>query len=270
MPPSSVHSLKSQGSSLQSNRSNCSRKSKGYSYRTIGRQSVVDENLFGDPNRLKEKQKNTNNINSKEEAQINVFRPGISETNCEKERIFRGTRRIKHVASDLIRELIIPEEEPNTKSIILTQDKYNELKEKAHVINDDDERTAIQKAKAAKEAEAAASLARKEEMRKHDLARTKNTKLTDLEEEARKQADVLLQKALEQRQDQEDEIRELNELIRNAKIQAIRDEQILEKQQIRKELSEEELRLDNMMELARQNAIRIQEEIDKKRKEQVG
>ncbi|KAF6780363.1 hypothetical protein AHF37_00132 [Paragonimus kellicotti] len=105
-------------------------------------------------------------------------------------------------------------------------------------------------------------------MRQHDLARHKNAKLTDLEEEARKQAEVLLQKALEQRQDQEDEIRELNELILNAKIQAIRDEQILEKQQIKKEMSEEELRLDNMMELARQDAIRIQEEIDKKRHEQ--
>ncbi|KAF8566565.1 hypothetical protein P879_06421 [Paragonimus westermani] len=119
-----------------------------------------------------------------------------------------------------------------------------------------------------KQSEAAASQSRKEQMRQHDLARHKNAKLTDLEEEARKQAEVLLQKALEQRQDQEDEIRELNELILNAKIQAIRDEQILEKQQIKKEMSEEELRLDNMMELARQDAIRIQEEIDKKRHEQ--
>lgn len=106
-------------------------------------------------------------------------------------------------------------------------------------------------------------------MRKYDLARTKNARLTDLEEEARKQAEVLLQKALEQRQDQEDEIKALNELILNAKIQAIRDEQILEKQQIKKELMEEDLRLDDMMEKARQNAIRIQEEIEKKRQEQV-
>ncbi|VDQ13843.1 unnamed protein product [Trichobilharzia regenti] len=106
-------------------------------------------------------------------------------------------------------------------------------------------------------------------MREYDLNRARNERLTDLEEETRKQAEVLLQKALEQRQDQEDEIKALNEWILNAKIQAIRDEQILEKGQIKKEMAVEELRLDNMMELARQNAIHIQEEIEKKRKEQV-
>lgn len=106
-------------------------------------------------------------------------------------------------------------------------------------------------------------------MREYDLNRVRNERLTDLEEEAKKQAESLLQKALEQRQDQEDEIKALNEWILNAKIQAIRDEQILEKSLIKKEMAEEELRLDNMMELERQNAIHIQEEIEKKRKQQV-
>nr|CAX72932.1 Coiled-coil domain-containing protein 19 [Schistosoma japonicum] len=109
---------------------------------------------------------------------------------------------------------------------------------------------------------------RKQKMREYDLKRVHNEQLTDLEEEARKQAEVLLQKAMEQRQDQEDEIKALNEWILNAKIQGIRDEQILEKRIIKKEMAEEELRLDNMMELERQNAVHIQEEIDRKRKEQ--
>ncbi|VDP94783.1 unnamed protein product, partial [Echinostoma caproni] len=150
----------------------------------------------------------------------------------------------------------------------MSKQKFEDLNQKAKIITDNDEKEEAQKSNQLKVEAAEASNIRKQEMRKYDLARTKNAKLTDLEEEARKQAEVLLQKALEQRQDQEDEIKALNELILNAKIQAIRDEQILEKQQIKRELTEEELRLDNMMEQARQNAIRIQEEIDKKRQEQ--
>ncbi len=49
---------------------------------------------------------------------------------------------------------------------------------------------------------------------------------------------------------------------------AIRDTQLLEKKQIKKEVTDEEQRLDIMMELDRLNAIQIQEAIDKKRHEE--
>lgn len=58
------------------------------------------------------------------------------------------------------------------------------------------------------------------------------------------------------------------QLILNAKCHAIRDAQILEKRQISGEMTEEEKRLDVMMEVDRQNAIKIQEEIEKRRKEE--
>lgn len=58
------------------------------------------------------------------------------------------------------------------------------------------------------------------------------------------------------------------QLILNAKCHAIRDAQILEKAHVRNEMDEEEKRLDVMMEVDRQNAIKIQEEIEKKRKEE--
>jgi len=58
------------------------------------------------------------------------------------------------------------------------------------------------------------------------------------------------------------------QLILNAKCHAIRDAQILEKGMVRKEMDSEEKRLDVMMEVDRQNAIRIQEEIERKRKEE--
>lgn len=54
------------------------------------------------------------------------------------------------------------------------------------------------------------------------------------------------------------------QLILNAKCQAIRDAQLLEKDQITHELTDEEKRLDDMMEIDRVNAIRMEEEIQRK------
>ena len=58
------------------------------------------------------------------------------------------------------------------------------------------------------------------------------------------------------------------QLILNAKCHAIRDAQVLEKQQIKKEMNEEDKRLDMMMEIERVNAIKMQEEIERRRHEQ--
>ena len=57
-------------------------------------------------------------------------------------------------------------------------------------------------------------------------------------------------------------------MILNAKCHAIRDAQILEKNQIRGEMETEERRLDLMMSADRVNAIKIEEEIERKRKEE--
>ena len=57
-------------------------------------------------------------------------------------------------------------------------------------------------------------------------------------------------------------------MILNAKCHAIRDAQILEKKVIYGEMQVEEKRLDQMMEIDRQNAIKMQEEIERKRREE--
>ena len=57
-------------------------------------------------------------------------------------------------------------------------------------------------------------------------------------------------------------------MILNAKCHAIRDTQLLEKDIIKKEQRDEEKRLDHMMEIDRKNAIAVEEEIEKKRKEE--
>ena len=53
------------------------------------------------------------------------------------------------------------------------------------------------------------------------------------------------------------------------KVHAIRDAQLVEKKQIKQEVKDEEKRLDLMMEVDRLNAIKIQEEIEKKRKHEM-
>ena len=58
------------------------------------------------------------------------------------------------------------------------------------------------------------------------------------------------------------------QLILNAKCHAIRDAQLLEKKSIKKEMEDEEKRLDTMMEIDRINAIKAQEEIEELRKQQ--
>lgn len=57
-------------------------------------------------------------------------------------------------------------------------------------------------------------------------------------------------------------------MILNAKCHAIRDTQLLERDLIRKGQEAEDKRLDYIMEADRQNAIRVDEEIEKKRKEE--
>jgi hypothetical protein len=56
-------------------------------------------------------------------------------------------------------------------------------------------------------------------------------------------------------------------MILNAKVHAIRDAQLNDKQQIKNEIKQEDKRLDLMMEVDRLNAIKIQEAIEKKRKQ---
>ncbi|CAH8467260.1 unnamed protein product [Heterobilharzia americana] len=275
MPATSNISGETRSHSFHSSNSSHSKRSKATTYRTISRHSNVDENLFGVPLHVKERQcrlekQNNNNVKEREIIVSRRKMPGevVPWEECETEKENQRRKKIRHYSSDLVRDLIIPLDYVGKKGIVIPPEKYSELQQKSKVPEDAEAKLVAALEKSKQESMMEASQQRKQKMREYDLNRARNEGLTDLEEEARKQAEVLLQKAIEQRQDQEDEIKALNEWILNAKIQAIRDEQILEKGQIKKEMAAEELRLDNMMELARQNAIHIQEEIDKKRKEQ--
>ncbi|KAL3318586.1 Cilia- and flagella-associated protein 45 [Cichlidogyrus casuarinus] len=113
----------------------------------------------------------------------------------------------------------------------------------------------------------AASQKRRMDMKIKDMQREKKEGMNDLELEAKNNSQGMLKKAMLAKQEQEDEIKLLNKWINNAKIQAIRDAQILEKEQIKRELFDEDCRLNEMMEIDRKKAIAIQEAIEGKKRE---
>ena len=73
------------------------------------------------------------------------------------------------------------------------------------------------------------SKSRKSKFEEHDHKRSANEKLSELEQEAKDKSNYLLAKAQMQLEEQEDDIKHLNELMLYAKCVSIRDIQVEEK-----------------------------------------
>ncbi|KAJ3125011.1 Cilia- and flagella-associated protein 45 [Nowakowskiella sp. JEL0407] len=110
---------------------------------------------------------------------------------------------------------------------------------------------------------------RKMRMEEFDHRRTANSKLSELDQEAKDKSNYLLAKAQLQLEEQEDEIKHLNELMLYAKCVAIRDLQVEEKKMIQQERKAEESRLDAMMEKERVNELKKLEERERQRIEEL-
>ncbi|XP_062488592.1 cilia- and flagella-associated protein 45 [Pezoporus occidentalis] len=167
------------------------------------------------------------------------------------------------ITKDFIRELVTTEEKPPA-SLIMTPEDFQRIKAAAQVLTKEEREAKLAALKAAKEAALEAS-----RQRKAAAVRKQTGKLNELEEAARERAQHVLQRANRMRMEQEDEIKEFSELILGAKCHMIRDAQVLEKQIIAKELAEEEKRLDNMMEVERRKAEEMQEELERRRKQEL-
>ncbi|XP_027488774.1 cilia- and flagella-associated protein 45-like, partial [Corapipo altera] len=171
-------------------------------------------------------------------------------------------------SKDLIRDLVIPEEKP-PGSLILSRKDLELLKEEAEGLSREElghRGTALQ----AKQDAAIDALirARSAERRKAELQERLEQR-PELEEERRERERELLERAGRMRMEQEEEMRELNSILLNAKCHMIRDRQVLEKRLIRRELAEEEKRLEKLMETEREKGLWIQEELERRRKEQL-
>ncbi|ESO08144.1 hypothetical protein HELRODRAFT_169882 [Helobdella robusta] len=110
--------------------------------------------------------------------------------------------------------------------------------------------------------------ARKEHIKDLDRSRKQNTKLTEFELEEQEKNEFMKKKALEMLTEQEEEIKELNGLILDAKCQIIRNAQIAEKQAIQREMENEERKMEMLMELERVNAQKAEDDLEKRKREE--
>ncbi|XP_041373036.1 cilia- and flagella-associated protein 45-like [Gigantopelta aegis] len=249
-------------SASNSSASSASRRAKTRQYRTVSHHSQVDESLFGDRNQ--NNQKNCAPLDNPQEVNI---QKQARDRNRKKRTPYQNKETVQIITKDLIRNLIVPTDDPSGKSIILDPGEFSRILGSSHVLTREEKLARWEAMKREKEQLVDDALERKRFIKSMDLARQKHERLTDLELEAKDKAEHLLANANAMRQEQEDEIKYLNELILNAKCHAIRDAQILEKGQIKREMTEEERRLDKMMEVDRQNAIVVQEEIERRRRD---
>jgi len=211
-------------------------------YRTVSRYSGADETLFGSPKR-------------------GGGKSAPSSGHQDKTR----KEEVSVITKDLIRKIKVPAKDPSELSIVLNTNQYVRIKEASKVLTQAEKQAKLEAIKAQKEAAQSSSQDRKNFMSEMEAQRIKREKPSDLEKERKDKGKVLLAKAEEQLNEQEDEIKKLNEIILNAKCHAIRDAQLKEKHEIHHELTAENKRLDEMMEIERLRALQQYEQREMER-----
>lgn len=168
-----------------------------------------------------------------------------------------------------IRDLIVPDPEPTKCTGIWSSTKFKKLKKQAHVLTNEDKIAIIENEQLKKQQLIIESKNRTDILKQaqKDEKTKAGSKLCAEDAEAAEKTLYALQRAFELRQEQEDEVKTANTVILAAKCLVIRQAQINEKELIRKEWTEEERRLDEIMEQERQKALRQEEERKRIRKE---
>jgi len=233
-------------SRMRSGSATSGRSNKSFTYRVRSRTSDVDESLFSSPSQKR----------GEEKVRRKVQNPRPRET-------------VTVITKDLIRDVIVPSQDPSGNSLILTNNQLNRIKNAARVKSHTELEQDAMRRQQAKEESLAAAAERKAKMQELDAERQAQVGLNDLEEETKKENEHLLENARKLRMEQEDEIKRLSELILSAKCHAIRDAQMSEKAEIAQDLQQEEERLDAMMEVHRLNGVKqaeINEELKQKQR----
>ncbi|XP_024139305.1 cilia- and flagella-associated protein 45 [Oryzias melastigma] len=171
------------------------------------------------------------------------------------------------ITKDFIRTLRIPQKEPQRKALTLPSAEFEQIistsrflvKEEREALKKTYEKEKEEKMKAAGESKC--------QIQEADLSLSKNRELSDLELEAQNRAQRLVERADDLKMEEEDEIKQLNQLILGTQCQATCDTQIEEKKQIKAELAEEEKRLDTMMEEERRKVVESLEKSNELRKQ---
>ncbi|KAK4881796.1 hypothetical protein RN001_005115 [Aquatica leii] len=176
---------------------------------------------------------------------------------------------IKMFNKNGLRQIIVPSHDVKGTPGIWPDEQYKHLKKQSHVFTKQDKLNIIEEAQKKQERVVIDSLKRREALENARLEQraVPNSKLYNEEEAAGARSMYVLQRAIDLRQEQEDNIKYANGVILVAKCKDIRKKQIIEKNLMKKELNEEEERLDQMMEQERQKLLKKEEIKEIKKKE---
>merc|ERR1712113_1147915 len=221
--------MRSGTESVASAKSKCSR----HSYRVRAKTSEVDETLFA---------------SSKKRVDANPKR----ET-------------VQVITKDLIRNVIVPSKDPSGQSVVLRRHNLNRIKSASKVKSQTQIENEAAKRQMEKEERATQAAERKKYFAQLDVLKKGNEGLNDLEEEAKKENEYLLEKARLAKIEQEDKVKRLNEPILDAKVHAIRDLQVKEKDEVAVDEEQEDKRLDVIMEVHRLEGIKQAERLEQEK-----
>ena len=95
-----------------------------------------------------------------------------------------------------------------------------------------------------------------------ELDKTRGSKvpLTEQQKFDKQKQDTLLTKAMEKLDEEQDDVKHMNQMMLYSKVVTIRDRQIEEQKHLEKEWIDEQARLDIMMEIERLKALKLEEE----------
>jgi len=155
-----------------------------------------------------------------------------------------------------------------SKAIVIPQTELLRMKNAAIVMTKEDQLNQKRLAEEQNEKMMATAKAKKQRMMEMEVDRKKNSSHTEGEpEEKERGADNFLGRAQAIMDERRDAVKQMNQLIMQAKVVTIRDKQLEEKKDIREHKNLEEKRRDLMMEVERLKKIKQHDEEERKHKE---
>eukprot|EP00051_Salpingoeca_urceolata_P004904 m.68742 g.68742 ORF g.68742 m.68742 type:complete len:558 (+) comp13925_c0_seq1:220-1893(+) len=251
----------SRPSSHMSSRSKASTAASRRQYRTVSATSHVDDLLFGGSQRSAPRSTRQQG----DSGLSDFFSGGGTTRHAPSPRRSRQAPQETYeiVTKDGVRKIKVPQKESQTEScVVLSQADYDRICRSAVVKTKEQLRKEREQAKASKLDRAEQASRRRAEMQQVEARQRKAQPISDLELEEQQKRERITEGATRLREEEEDEIKRLNEMILQAKVYAIRDAQMQEKVQLHEQDRDYELRLDQMMEEERIKGLQQQEEAD--------
>lgn len=155
---------------------------------------------------------------------------------------------------------------PDANTVVLGSNELSRMKQSSVILSEADKARLGRETERQRAQRQAKALQRKERMIALEEARKKKAPaLSDIELEAQRERDALVNRAKTAVDEQHEDVKRMNQMVLYAKCVAIRDKQLAEKQRMKEEMKEQERLLDTMMEFERQNEIKRLRQRDRER-----